>query len=229
MKILKIGILLLVLSKLSACAVMGKKECFNADWQQVGYSVALEGDVNVSNAFRKRQKACSQYGVNANLSEFKQGHADGTVAYCQPSNAVELGVQGKRQVLESHLCPEHDYPGFSDAFSNGYKLYLLRRDLQASASRVSNLENIIYRNRQQIRHINQLLSADDIKDKQRNHLRYQRRSLRDQIYQAGREISYQNNRLRQISSEAEYYENYLYDDYVFSLDGLYIDPRQSAE
>lgn len=222
-------LLLLALSQLGACAVMSKKECLNANWEQVGYRVAIDGEPNETRAYNKREKVCAKHGALANWGEFQKGHSDGMVDYCQLSNAVELGVEGRSRALEGHVCPENNYPGFHEAFRTGYKLYLLRRDVQQSRSAISELESRRYRYKKNIRNINDQLDSDEIDKPQRKALRYRRRELRDYIYDVEHEIELCQSRLYHELSVASSYSNFLYHDYVFSLSDRYIDPRENPK
>lgn len=221
--------LLLVLSQLGACAVMSKNECFNANWEQVGYRVAVDGEPNQTRAYNKREKVCAKHGALADWREFQKGHADGMVDYCQLGNALELGVEGRYRVLEGHVCPENDYPGFREAFRTGYKLHLLRRDVQQSQSTISNLESRRYGYRRDIRSINNQLREDEIDKSQRKTLRYKRQKLRDYIYDIDREIEQCRRRLYREESAERSYSYFLYEDYAYSLSDRYIDPRKKSK
>jgi len=197
---IKRAIGLLILSQLGACAVMSKQECVNADWRQVGYQVGVDGNTDISQAYSARERACSKHGVEANWQHFEQGHADGVVQYCQLDNAVELGVRGASRSIDNQVCSERDYPGFREAFNVGYQ--------------------------QDIRRINHDLESEDLDKSARKRLRQERRKIRAYIYELDQEIKQCNNRLYRQKSAARNYSDYVYQDYVFSLNDEFVDHRK---
>jgi len=223
---IKRAIGLLILSQLGACAVMSKQECVNADWRQVGYQVGVDGNTDISQAYSARERACSKHGVEANWQHFEQGHADGVVQYCQLDNAVELGVRGASRSIDNQVCSERDYPGFREAFNVGYKLYALRKLVQESDSTIANLNSKTYRHQQDIRRINHDLESEDLDKSARKRLRQERRKIRAYIYELDQEIKQCNNRLYRQKSAARNYSDYVYQDYVFSLNDEFVDPRK---
>lgn len=219
------AILLLALSQLGACAVMSKQECLNADWRNVGYGVGLNGNINKSDAFNIRQRACEKHGASANWLQFQQGHADGVVQYCQLSNAVELGIKGASKAIDKQICREHDYPGFGEAFSVGYKLHVLRDRIYQSNSNITTLNNRLSRYRKDIHRINEALNAEDLDKSERKHLQRERRKIRSYVYDLDREIEHCRQRQYQQKSAESDYSDYVYQDYLLSLSDRFIDPR----
>ncbi len=224
---IKTAMLLLALSQLGACAVMSKQECLNADWRQVGYHIGNNGNIDISEAFNLRERTCAKHGATANWRQFKLGHADGIVQFCQLGNAVELGVDGVNRAIDDQVCSERDYPGFREAFDKGYKLHLLRSRVQQSHATISDLNNRAYRYQKDIRRINHDLRSEDLDlDKsERKHLRRERRELRRHLYRLEDEIEQCRKRLYHQQSEANNYSDYVYQDYLLSLSNEFIDPR----
>ncbi len=217
--------LVAMLSQLSACAVMSKQQCMDANWREVGYKVAYSGAVSQVETFEKREKACAKHGEVANYQQFLQGFADGRVYHCQLNNAVELGVKGRLRTLENNLCPERDYPGFSEAFEVGFKLNRLRGIASRSSQSISSLNSTIYSNRKRIDRINNKINSGDLDQDDRKRLRHERRRLRDDILYAKREVSHLERIYYDDLAEARSYQDYVYNDYVYSLDDRHIDPR----
>lgn len=218
-------LLIIALSQLGACAVMSKKECLTADWEQVGYGVGLDGNPNQTYTFNKREKACAKHGAAANWGEFQQGHSDGVVEFCQLGNAVELGADGVSRAIDQQVCPERDYPGFREAFNVGYKLHALRSDVQNSRSTISSLESRRYGYEKDLKHIRKQINSEDTDKLEHKSLRYDRRQIRDYMYDIDREIEQCRQRLYHEQSVANDYSDYVYNDYVFSLSDQFVDPR----
>lgn len=222
---IKKAVLLLALSQLCACAVMSKKECLDANWLKVGYGVGAEGDIKIGEAFNVREHTCAKHGVVANWQQFKQGHGDGIVQFCQLSNALELGAKGITRAIDDQICAEHDYPGFSNAFGVGYKLHELRSRVYSSRSIISDLNSRIYRYEKDIRRINHKLDSDEVDKEQRKYLRRERRQIRSHIYELDHEIAQCERRLYQDQAAANNYHNSIYQDYLLNLSNELVDPR----
>lgn len=217
--------LVVMLTQVGACAVMSKQQCMDANWRQVGYEVAFDGAVNQTEAFETREKACAKHGEVANYRQFKQGFADGRVYHCQLDNALTLGVKGRLRTLENHLCPERDYPGFNEAFEVGFKLNRLRSIANRSNQSISSLNSKIYSNRKRIDRINSKINSGDFDKEDRKRLRHERRRLHDNILYAKREISHLEQIYYDDLAEARRYQDYVYNDYIYSLDDRHVDPR----
>jgi len=222
---IKKTLLLLALSQLGACAVMSKQECLNADWRNVGYGVGSNGNSSISDAFNLRERTCAKHGAAANWKQFRQGHSDGIVQFCQLSNALELGVNGTSRAIDERVCPERDYPGFRNAFRVGYKLHELRNRVYRSNSVISDLNSRIYRYQKDIRRINKELNSNEIDKQQAKYLRRERREIRRYIYDLDREIEQCRQRLYHQQSAANDYSDYVYQDYLLSLSDKFVDPR----
>lgn len=225
MYVIKKALLLLALSQLGACAVMSKSDCLNADWRQVGYGVGIDGKLDKTDAFNVREKACVKHGAPANWEQFKDGHADGIVEFCQLINAVELGARGAHRAIDNQVCPERDYPGFGEAFRVGYKLHTLNSRIYENNSEIVNLNNQIHRYEKQIRRINQDLSAQGSNESNLNQLKSERRNLRNRIYQLDRNAEQYRRRLYQDQSARDSYSAYVYEDYITTLSDRFVDPR----
>jgi len=221
--------LLLALSQLSACAVMSKQECLNADWRQVGYNIGNTGNIDISESFNLRESTCAKHGATANWRQFKRGHADGVVQFCQLDNAVELGVGGVSRVIDDQVCSERDYPGFREAFQAGYKLHVLRSRVRQSNATIANLNDRAYRYEKDIRRINRELGSEelDLDKSEREYLGREHRELRRHLYRLEDEIEQCRKRLYHQQSEANNYSDYVYQDYLLSLSNEFVDPRNS--
>jgi len=225
MKIISKILLLLAFTQLTACAVMSKQECLDADWRQVGYGVGSNGDTDISDQFNRREQTCVKHGTSANWKQFQQGHSDGLVQYCQLANALELGASGHSQVIDNQVCAERDYPGFREAFNVGYQLHMLRSRVRESDSALLDLSNSRDSYEQSIRHIRHQLREDYIEQAERKRLRYRLRENRDHLYNIDREEEQYRRRLRRDQAAANRYADEVYDDYVFSVSDRFIDPR----
>lgn len=102
----------------SGCAAMGKKECLNAQWQNVGYEDGAKG-YNGSRIGEYR-KSCAEYNVSPNLEAYVQGRQQGLIEWCTPSNGY---YQGTRGAIYNGVCPKALEPDFELAMSEGRAVY----------------------------------------------------------------------------------------------------------
>ena len=221
-------ILLALCTQLGACAVMNKQECLNANWRDIGYHVAFDGAIEHTKPFANREKACDKHEVVANQALFLQGFEDGRVHHCQLENAVHLGIDGHLKTINNNLCPRQHYPGFESAFHAGYKLNDLRRNVYSSQSTISSLDSTIYKSRERIIRIEDLLESknDESNAVDKRKLSEERQKLRKRIRRAKRERYQYEDLLEEDIAKAQHYEDYIYNDYLHSLDGRFIDPRE---
>ena len=218
-------LMLVVLSQLSACAVMSKKECLNANWQEIGYRVATDGNPDMPTEFNSREKACAKHGAIADWFEFSQGHSDGTVDYCQLSNAVDLGVIGRKSTIDDNVCPENDYPGFNDAFFVGYKLFLLKQEAYHSEITLSDLESTLYSYEKRISRLNNQLSDEELDKSEIKSIKQHRRQIKRNIHDVKSDIKSYENHLYFDELRVSEYADFLYQDYMLGLSIKYVDPR----
>jgi len=224
-------ILLVLCTQLGACAVMNKQECLNANWRDIGYHVAFDGAIEPSKPFITREKACGKHEVTANQALFEQGFEDGRVHHCQLENAVHLGIDGHTKTINNNLCPSQYYPGFANAFRVGHRLNHLRYNVHASRHSISELDRKIHNSRKRIRKIKDQISSSDDSNKEINKskLREESKKLRKRISRAQREIYHYEGILQEDLAKAEHYESYIYNEYLYSLDNRFVDPREVTE
>lgn len=222
-------ILIITLSQLGACAVISKKDCLDANWHQIGYRVGLSGNIQTDNAFRIREKSCAKHGATANWNQFEQGHDDGLVQYCQLDNAVRLGVNGVHKAIDYQICPERDYPGFTEAFSVGYKLHELRGHVHQIDAYLSDLQSKLYHYQQDIKHINEELRSNDLDKSKRKSLKNKRHKLEKYSHNIKRDIRRQIHRLNDRQAIADHYAEFIYEDYLLHLSNEFIDPRKRRQ
>lgn len=221
-------LMLLALSQLGACAVMSKTECLNADWRNVGYDVGLKGKTDVSNAFNRRSNACVKHGANADWGQFRQGHSDGVVEYCQLGNAVDLGVRGVRRAINDDVCPERDYPGFREAFNAGYQLHILSDRVRDASVSVSRVTGHIHESKKRIDHIKKELGVSGLDADERKRLKRERRQLRYDISQLERDLVRYQQYLYKDRAAKNDYADFLYQEYIEGLSNEFVDPREKV-
>jgi len=228
MHIIKKLLLLLVLIQLGACAVISKDQCLNADWRKIGYDVGSNGNIDKNSAFEKRKRTCEKHNAIADWKQFELGHSDGIVSFCQLDNAIALGAKGISKAINKNICSERDYPGFRDAFRAGYKLYALNTRVNESDSGISLAYNQINHHKTSILRINKRLNSKETSQKERNRLIKERQKIRSDIKYLARDIELYRQHLHHDIYARDEYADYLYNDYINSLNDQFIDPRNNG-
>lgn len=108
----------------SGCAIMGKDECLNAQWQGIGYEDGTKGyDASRIGEYRK---TCAEYNVSPDLEAYMHGRLQGLEQWCKPSNGF---YQGTRGAVYNGVCPEALESDFEFAMSEGRAVYDYRKKI----------------------------------------------------------------------------------------------------
>lgn len=100
------------------CATLSQNECNTADWRSIGLEDGSRGyPVNRVGAHRK---ACSEYGIQPDLEQYRLGHGEGVRIYCQPENGYQIGKRGDSL---SSLCPDEMKSAFRAGYAAGKEIY----------------------------------------------------------------------------------------------------------
>jgi hypothetical protein len=207
---------LLAITQLTACAVISKSECEDNNWQRVGYSAGADGEPDSLMAFNKRADICAKYGLPADISEFEVGYAQGKNDFCEISNAVNLGIRGKRRAIDDQVCTDFRYLGFRAAFNKGYGLYKLKRQLADTRSQIDRFEEEIHRNHRKRRQLAQQIQSGNLSEQQIRSAHHYRNRLSRDNYDARSSIRYYVNRLRGDERAVRKYQTLL--DAEFGLE-----------
>lgn len=91
---------------LTACAspTLTPQDCALGAWYAVGHDDGIQG--KDSSILSSHKKACSQYGVQIDTSQYRRGYKDGNKAYCEGYNHYQAGVVGEAHVS---VCPGEAY------------------------------------------------------------------------------------------------------------------------
>lgn len=150
---------------LASCATMNESECRYADWEDIGQRDAQAG--RVRQYFSEHASACSEHGISADKSAYRQGWEQGIVLFCTPENAWQRGIGGQGY---NNSCPQLSAAAFRQAYTLGRDLYAAR---QAVGSLEIKLENV-----------RKKLLKDDTEDAEFDELRSERKRLKHELYEA---------------------------------------------
>ena len=129
-KLLALMVLFLAVA-LKGCATLSKSECHEADWQVIGFEDGSAG--RPVGYVGKHRKACAEHGVKPNLGRYKQGHAEGAIAFCTPRKAYQLGNSGR---THNDICPADLRDAFIEAYDDGRLVHSAREDLRLAGNQL---------------------------------------------------------------------------------------------
>ncbi len=140
---------------LSGCATLNKDECLTADWYQIGYEDGARGyaDTRISS----HREACAKHGITPDFRDYQDGHEEGVIRFCTPSNGF---IQGKKGYQYTGLCPTALEDGFLDGYDAGHKIYAVTSEVRTLSSELSQNERQIDIKQQEIIDKTNLMLAD---------------------------------------------------------------------
>lgn len=101
---------------LASCATLNEQQCKIGNWEEIGRQDGLRG--LSAGRITSHSKACKEYGVQVNNSQYQNGYNAGVRAFCTPENGFQMGKSG---VTNSQAtCPADLAPAFSAAIVKGF-------------------------------------------------------------------------------------------------------------
>ena len=187
-------IILGVLLALTAggCATLDKSECREADWKIIGLEDGSKG--RLLSYVGNHRKACAEYGIKPDLTQYELGHANGLKQFCTADNGFSQGRAGRSY---NNVCPSALSGQFLAGYRTGRELHALSSDIErmqenvqtmqteldASMERQANLETLIVSGTISASTRKSLL--DQVKEMQTNNTRLQN-SIREHELEAAR-------------------------------------------
>ncbi len=109
---------LLIITLLSGCASMSKKECLNANWEAVGYSDGSRG-VHYTQLEKHRQ-SCVEHQVVPDDEAYRDGWEQGIRRYCTADNGYRAGQSGRAL---NNRCPADVADDYISGWREGIRSY----------------------------------------------------------------------------------------------------------
>ena len=119
---------------LTGCASMSEGQCHTADWYQVGFN---DGNAARGDRIDAHYDACSEYGVQVDQQQYRQGYAQGLRSYCTPRNGWLRGSAGRTY---SNFCEADLERNFLNAFTMGKDYFRMQQDIQVLTDKKISLE-----------------------------------------------------------------------------------------
>jgi len=147
---------------LTGCASMSESECLNADWHLIGHEDGADG--KSADSLKQHRKACADFGVTPNLSEYQSGYQKGLPLFCTERNGFSKGRFGQ---VYNGVCPRALEHNFLNGYNHGRELYLLRVDINLMENEIDRKEKKLRRARQKSTEIKARLVADETSSSER--------------------------------------------------------------
>lgn len=129
-----LGILLIM----GGCATLSEDQCKAGNWNAIGRNDGVSG--MGTSRLASHQKACSEYGININTSEYNVGYNEGLTVFCTTENGFEQGKSGKNN---ARVCPGNLQVNFDKGYYEGKKIYDLETAIKAAETEIDRLNQEI--------------------------------------------------------------------------------------
>lgn len=123
----------LILTTIFSCATLSKDECKNGDWQAIGLKDGLEGAP--LSKLSEHQKACSEYKIKINTTDYSKARLEGLKSYCEPENGLKVGLNG---FTYHGVCNDSK---FNKNYKIGSKIYGYKSQLNQFENDLEDAEN----------------------------------------------------------------------------------------
>lgn len=121
---------------LSACATLSENECRAGDWYSIGRQDGADG--RREDFILQHAKACNEFGVRPNKTEWLRGRAEGLKLYCTPAKAFEEGRRGK---ILSPVCPAASLATLQRANERGLRLNRIEQEIREIENEIRSINS----------------------------------------------------------------------------------------
>lgn len=118
MRLVQKTIIIVALLSLIGCAGMSKNDCMTKDWHQAGYADGSQG--KFKNNLANETQACAKYDIAVDGNAYGQGWEQGVRSFCQPSRAMQMGINGQKY---NPVCPTDLATAFEGQWRQGLRQY----------------------------------------------------------------------------------------------------------
>ncbi len=119
---------------LAACATLSENECRAGNWYAIGQKDGANG--RMEDFIYQHAKACNEYGILPNKTEWLRGRADGLPLYCTPGNAFREGRRGKHL---NPVCPIAERATLIRANERGLRVNRIEQEIREIENRIRSI------------------------------------------------------------------------------------------
>lgn len=123
---------------LAACATLSENECRAGDWRTIGQKDGANG--RTEDFILQHAKACNEFGILPNKTEWLAGRAEGLPLYCTTSNAFREGRRGKHL---SPVCPAAQRATLVSANERGLRVNRIEQEMREIENRIRRINSAI--------------------------------------------------------------------------------------
>lgn len=172
--------MLIGIALLHGCASMNEQECLVTDWRSVGFEDGVAGRTQGSIA--NYRQACSRHGVTPDLTQYRQGHAEGVEIYCRAGQGFEIGHRGSRY---QGVCPANLEPDFLTAYNKGRQLFELESALRSVDNQIASNHRRADYLKKQIASVGLSIISDDTTSEERAELLLESAAMANELVELG--------------------------------------------
>lgn len=137
---MRILLFLSCLLALSACATLSESECRSGNWDAIGRADGAEG--RQEDFILQHAKACNEFGIRPNKTEWLRGRDEGLPLYCTPAKAFD---EGRRGQLLSPVCPASELATLQRANQRGLRLNRIEQEIREINSEIRSINSELAR------------------------------------------------------------------------------------
>ena len=157
--VLQLGIPLILLMMMgTGCATLSEHQCAKEDWHTIGYNDGVNGYQHTR--MDTHQKACAEYGIVIDRTEYLAGYDKGLQQYCIPLNGYQVGLAGETYL---GICTGPLAEEFIKHYQGGKREYDIRQRLDEIEKKVDE--------------INKKLNETRLSTNERRNFKHQRNEL----------------------------------------------------
>ena len=103
----------------------------SGNWSDIGYKDGRSGDD--SSKLSEHRKACSEYHITPDPTQYNEGRQRGLLVYCTADNALQEGLSGN---YYQGVCPGDSEPDFLNKYQQGQAIYNLQQEIRKHEDRI---------------------------------------------------------------------------------------------
>lgn len=150
---------------IAGCATLNESECRSVDWFELGSRDGASG--HSRGRLENHSEACSEFGLKADESAWREGYETGLEGYCTIDNGYSVGRHGGHY---GRVCPAELEGEFVAAYELGRETHDVQREIEEISRYIESAES-------------RLAGKKDLSDDARS-------DLRRQLYELYRQLSW---------------------------------------
>lgn len=97
---------------------LNEQQCKSISWYQIGVEDGSHG--KFQRDLTRAISDCSKFNLSVNTADYSKGWHAGTMQFCQPNRAYQLGISGQ---TFNHVCPASVSASFNRSWRRGLRVF----------------------------------------------------------------------------------------------------------